>query len=141
MQIDTVLRVKCTEQMLGEQVVEVVAAQAIVAMAGKHFGDVALQRDDGDVKGAAAQVVDHGGMTAAFSIRQARGRRLIQDANGLKACQGCGLARRLPLGVGKIGGYSDDRLGNGPIKLLAGPGGQLAQDQRRDLRWRKRAVA
>jgi hypothetical protein len=38
--------------------VEVVAAEAVVAMAGQHFGDVPGNFDDGNIKGAAPQVVD-----------------------------------------------------------------------------------
>ena len=140
-QIDTVLRLKLADQMLGKQVVEVVAAQAIVAMAGQHLGDVAFQRDDGDVKGSPAQVVDHGGVPASFSIRQARRRRLVQDAHRLQAGQGCGLARSLALGIGEIGRNCNHRLLNRPAELAAGPVGQFAQNQCRDLRRRELPVA
>jgi hypothetical protein len=140
-QIDSVLRLKLAEQMLGKQVVEVVAAQVIVAMAGKHLGYVALQRDDGDIEGAAAQVVDHGGVTAAFSIRQACGRRLVQDAHRLQARPELRPRAWPALRVGEIGGNGDDRFSTGPAELAAGPGGKLAQDQRRDLLRRELAVS
>ena len=122
-QIDSVLGLKCSEQMLGQQIVEVVPAQTIVAMAGQHLGDVALERDDGDIEGAAAQIVDHGDMAAALSIGQACGSRFIQNADGLKTCQCGGLARGLALSIGEIGGNGNDCLGHGAAELLARPGG------------------
>jgi len=110
-------------------------------MARKHFGDVTFERDNRDVEGSSAQIVDHGGMTATFAICQACGCRLIQNANGLKTGQSCGLARGLALRIGEIRGNGNDRLLYGPIELQAGPGGKLAQDQCRDFGRRKLAVS
>ena len=44
--------------MLEQQIVEVVAAELGVAVAGEDFDDAFLGLHDGDVEGAAAQIVD-----------------------------------------------------------------------------------
>ena len=46
------------DDVLEEQLVEVVAAELGVAVAGEDFDDAFLGLDDGDVEGAAAEIVD-----------------------------------------------------------------------------------
>ena len=48
--------------MLEEQFVEIVAAELGVAMAGENFDDAVLSLHDGDVEGAAAEIVDEDAM-------------------------------------------------------------------------------
>src|SRR5881392_2263976 len=54
-EVNTITVLEFSFQTLQQQVVKVIAAELIVAVAGKHFGDVALNADDRNVKGAAAK--------------------------------------------------------------------------------------
>ena len=72
-QIDPVLGVNLVERDGQQQVVDVVAAQVRVAVGGLHFEDAVAQLEDGDVEGAAAQIVDGDG--ARFGAVQPVGQR------------------------------------------------------------------
>src|SRR5438309_1282820 len=104
------------------RIIEVDAAQEGVAARGQHLHDVAVQLQDGDVEGAAAQVVD-------------------QDLVVEAAVQAVGERGGGGLVVVVVGGHRDDGL----VDLLAerGLGDALAvlQDEGADLRQRIDAVA
>ena len=134
-QIDAIVVLKGREQMLGQQVVEVVTPQLVISVTGQHFGDIAFQSHDRDVESSAAKVINHGIVPAAFSIGQTCRRRFVQDAHGLEASQLGRFSRGLPLRVGKVSGHGDDRLFDRLLECPAGPSGEFAQNQRRDL-WR-----
>ena len=77
------LLLKLLRQTFGEKIVEIIAAQAVVSVAGQHLRDVAFHGDHGDVESSAAQVVDQRRMArpVAVAIREARGRGLVQNAH------------------------------------------------------------
>ena len=58
-EVDALLGLKAVENPVHNALVEVVAAQAVVAGGGQHFLDAVAHLDDGHVEGAAAQIVHH----------------------------------------------------------------------------------
>ena len=104
-EVDTITLLEFSFQTLQQQVVKVIAAELIVAVAGKHFGDVAL-----NVEGAAAEVVDHGGVVGSITetVGEAGGSRLIEDPHHFQACQHSGLPGGVALGIGEIRRHGDD---------------------------------
>ena len=67
---------------LGDQKVDVVAAERGVAARREDFVDVARQVEERDVERAAAEVVDRDALALSrrLPVRERRGRRLVQDA-------------------------------------------------------------
>ena len=128
---------------LGQQIVEVVAAQAVVAVAGENLGDLAFHQNNGHIEGAAAQIVDERGVgaTVAVAIGEAGGRGLVQDADNFQSGQGPGFARGVALGVGEIRGDGDDGLRRPAPKRLRRPFGQFAEDESGDFRCRELLAA
>ena len=57
-QVDAVLLLEPIADVVEQQLIEVVAAELGVAVAGEDLDDALLDLDDRDVEGAAAQVVD-----------------------------------------------------------------------------------
>src|SRR5260370_35105897 len=92
-EVDTITVLEFSFQTLQQQFVKVIAAELIVAVAGKHFGDVALNADDRNVEGAAAEVVDHGGVVGSIAETrgEAGGSRAIEGPTPFQACHHSGL--------------------------------------------------
>src|SRR5690606_23275698 len=105
-----------------DAVVEIVAAQMVVAAGGLDLKDAVADLQDGDVKSAAAQVKDKDGLVAFLvqSVGQRGGRGLIDDAQHLETGDGARVLGGLALGVGEIGGHGDDRLGHGRAQVVFG---------------------
>src|SRR5258708_36646476 len=103
-EVNTITVLEFSFQTLQQQVVKVIAAELIIAVAGKHFGDVALNADDRDVEGAATEVVDHGGVVGSIAetVAEGGGSRPIRDRHHFQASQPPGLPGGLPLGTGAI---------------------------------------
>ena len=99
--------------------VEIVAAEMVVAVAGDDLDDAFLDAHHRDVEGAAAQVVDQDPLALVLSglVDQRRGGRLVDDAHHLQPGDLAGLARRLALGVGEIRRHRDHRLAHRPPSL------------------------
>src|SRR5208337_4586848 len=108
--IDAMLFLKLLREPLSKKIVEIVAAEPVVAMTGQHLGNVAFDSPHGNVERAAAQVIDQRGVTrpVAVAIGEASGGGLIQDANDLEPGQRAGFASGAALRVGEIGRHSDD---------------------------------
>lgn len=132
-QIEAVALAKLVRQAGGEQIVEVVATEVVVAMAGQHFGDVAFDRDHRNVEGAAAEVVYQHRVArpVPIAVSEAGGRGFIQDAHHLQARQSAGLARGVSLPVGEIGGHRNHGLLRKLAQGAMGPLRQLTQDESR----------
>ena len=103
------LLMKLPLQMLGEKIVEIITAESIIAVAGKDLRHIALDGDNRNIKGTAAQVVDHhgAGRAVAKTIGQAGGRWLIQNADHLQPGDHSRLARRIALGIREVRRNSD----------------------------------
>ncbi len=63
------------DQLLDDALVEVVAAQAVVAGGGQNFDNAVADLQNGDIEGAAAQVVDHDLLVAPYPRRRPERRR------------------------------------------------------------------
>ena len=138
------------QQPLHHHAVDVVAAQARVAVGGQHLKQVAggvhlvgLDAQDRHIEGAAAEVV-HGhsfGLARAVqAIGQRSGRGLVHDALGQQARQTRGVAGGLSLRIIEVGGHGDHRAAHGMAQRGFGGGFQLRQHQRRHFLWRDGAA-
>ena len=118
-----------------DALVEVVAAQAVVAGGGQHLDDAVADLDDGHVEGAAAQVVHHDllGLLLVHAVGHGSGGGLVDDALDVQARDAAGVLGGLALGVGEVGGDGDDRLGDGLAQIGLGVRLQLLQDHGGDL--------
>src|SRR5882672_1202764 len=95
-----------------DAVVEVVAAQVGIARGGEDLEDVLADLEDGDVEGAATEVVDRDLLRDVLSesVRERGGGRLVEDAEHVQPGDPAGVLGRLPLVVVEVGGDGDDRL-------------------------------
>ena len=134
-QVDAVLGLELLGQPGHDPVVEVVAAQVGVAGGGDDLEHVAPDLQDGDVEGAAAQVVDAdplGDVLPEPVGERGRG-GLVDDAQHLQPGDAPGVLGGLALVVVEVGGAGH----HGPAHLAPqrrlGDGLHLLQDQRRHL--------
>ena len=142
-QIDPVFGMNLVQSNGQQQVVDIVAAQVRVAVGRLHLEDPVAQFENGNVEGAAAQVVDSDGahFGAIQAVGQRRCRGLIDQAQYFKSGHAPRVLGGLALRVVKIGGHGDDRLrhrcAEEPFRIAL----ELAQDVSRNLRWRKLHLA
>ena len=121
---------------VGDETIHVVAAQAGIAVTGQHLHHLTLHAHDGDVKCPSAQIKgeDGGGpVRTIVEIGQAGRRGLIDDPQHLQAGDGSGVACRLALGIGKLGGDGDHRFIDRAAEALLRPLLEPPEDDRRDL--------
>ena len=113
-----------------QQVIEVIAPQRRVAAGGHHLEHTAMQAQDGDVEGAATEVIDgnHPFLTGVEAVGDGGGSGLVEQAQHVQAGQTSRILGALALGVVEIGGHSDDHA----IEVAAEGGcaalGQFFQD-------------
>ena len=134
-QVNAVLGFALLGQPVHDALVKVVTAEEIVTAGGQHLHDAVAHADERHVKRAAAQVVDHDGLGAAIvqAVGQRGGRRLVDDAAHIQPRNAPGVLGGLALGIVKVGGHSDDRLGDALAQVGLGVGFQFLQDQRAQL--------
>ena len=132
---DAVLLVKLALQPGGQQVIKVVAAQPVVAVAGQDFGHFAFDGDDGDVKRSAAQIVDHHGVARAVceTVCEAGGGGFIEYAQHFEARQHTGFPGGVALRVREIRRHGDDGTVYRLAQFAACPVGQFLEDERGNL--------
>ena len=123
--------------------VEVFAAEEGVPVGRKHLelmlaldlGDL----DDGDVEGAAAQIVDRDLLIAALLVHpvgERRRGRLVDDALDLETGDPARVLGRLALRIVEVGRDRDDGLGDRVAQIVLGGLLHLLKDLRGDLRRR-----
>ncbi len=142
-QVDPVLLGERVADEVEQQLVEVVAAELGVAVAGVDLDDAVLDLRQRDVERAAAQVVDqqplHLGRVRV--VGQHGGGRLVDDPDDLQAGQLARLAGRLPLAVVEERRDRDHRLRDRMPQRLLGAVLERPQDDGRDLLRRVLLVA
>ena len=114
-QVHAVGLLELADHPVHDALVEVVAAQTVVAGGGQHLDDAVVDVQDGHIEGAAAQVVHHDllGALLIHAVGQSRGGRLVDDPLHVQAGDLAGVLGGLTLGVGEVSGDGDDRLGDG----------------------------
>ena len=125
------LRLNLLPDFLREQVVNVVAAQVGVAVGAQYLEQPFLQLEEGDIEGAAAEVID--GDQRALVLVQPVGERggggLVHQPLHLQTGNPSGILGSLALGVVEVGRYGDDRPRHFLAEKLFRPPLQLAQDE------------
>ena len=94
------------------RLVEIFAAEERIAVGRFDFEHAVADFQNGNVEGAAAQIVNrHGaGFLLFHAIGQRGRRRFVDDAQDFKPGDFAGVLGRLTLAVVEIGGNGDDRL-------------------------------
>ena len=134
-QVDAVGLLELGDQVVDDALVEVVAAQMRVAGGGQNLDDAVADVQDGDVEGAAAQVVDHDLLLGFLihAVGQGRGGGLVDDTLDLQTGDLAGVLGGLTLGVVEVSGNGDDSLGHGAAQIGLRVGLQLLKDHCGDL--------
>ncbi|MNQ62226.1 NAD-specific glutamate dehydrogenase [compost metagenome] len=118
-----------------QQMIEIIATQRRVAAGSHHLEHPAMQTQDGNVKGAATEVIDgdHPFLTGVEAVGDGGGGGLVEQAQHVQTGQPGRILGALALGVIKIGGHCDDHT----VEITAEGGGaalgQFFEDLRRDL--------
>ena len=134
-EVDAIGALELADQILHDTLVEVIAAQTVVAGGGQHLDDAVVDLQDGHIEGAAAQVVHHDllGLLLVHAIGQRGGGRLVDDTLYVQTGDLAGVLGGLTLGVGEVGGDGDDSLGDGAAQIRLCVSLQLLQDHGADL--------
>ena len=142
-EIETHVAANVVERDRDQQVVDVVAAEVGVAVGGDDFENSVVQLEDGNVEGAAAEVVD--GDDAVLFLVEAVGERcgggLVHQAQNFEAGDAACVFCRLALRVVEIRGNGDDRLRDRRSEKALRVALELAEDERGNLRRRKGLVS
>jgi hypothetical protein len=134
-EVDPGVLLELRDDPLHDLLVDVVAAEVGVAVGGLDLDDALPHFEDGDVEGAAAEVVDRDGLVLLLveAVGEGRGRGLVDDAENLEAGDLARVLGGLALGVVEVGGNRDDRLVDGGAEVIFGGLLELLQDHGRDL--------
>jgi hypothetical protein len=122
---------------LRQGTVHVIAAKGGVPPRSQHLEDTPAQAQDGDIEGAAPQVVD--GVKAirvpVQAIGDRRRRGLVEQTQDLEPGQAGGVLGGLALSLVEIGRYRDDHPGQIPPQGGLGAACQNPEDLGGDLHW------
>ena len=134
-QVHAGLLFELLQQVVHHALVEVIAAQPVVASGSQDLDDSAVNVQNGHVKGAAAQVVDHDllGVLLVHAVGQGRSGGLVDDALHLQARDLACVLGGLALGIGKVGGDGNDRRIHGIAQIGLRVGLELLEDHGGDL--------
>ena len=134
-QVNAVGALELVSQIVHNALVEVVAAQTVVAGGSQNLDDAVVNVQNGHVEGAAAQVVDHDLLSLFLvdAVSQSGGGGLVDDALDVKTCDLAGVLGGLTLSVGEVGGNGDDGLGDTLAQIGLCVCLQLLKDHGADL--------
>ena len=137
-QVDALGLLELVGQIVDQPHVEVFAAQERVAVGGLHLEHAVADLQDGNVEGAAAEVIDrdHAGLLLVEAVGERRRGRLVDDAQHFEAGDLAGVLGGLALGVVEIGRNGDDRLVDLLAEMRLGRLLHLLQDEGGNLRGR-----
>ena len=134
-EVDAVGFFELRHSVFHDPLVKVVAAQIGIAAGGQHGEGSVLDLDDGDIKGAAAEVIDEDllGSFVVQTVGDGGGGRLVDDAQDIQPRDPACILRGLALAVVEIGRHGDDGLGDRFAQIAFGIPADLGQDHRADL--------
>ena len=120
------------EQVIGDALVEVVAAQMVVARSRKHLDHALADLDDRHVERAAAQVVNHHllRIVVVEPVRERRACRLVNDTQDVEPRDAARILCGLALHIVEVGGDGDDGLRHLLAEERLSVAAQLAEDHR-----------
>ena len=128
-------RLNSADHPVDDRLVEVVAAEVVVARGGLHLEHAVGELEHRHVERAAAEVEDeHGALALLVEAVRERGRgRLVDDPQHVQPGDAAGVLRGLALGVVEVGGDGHDGVGDRLAELGLGVALQLLEDHRGDL--------
>ena len=126
-----------------QQVVDVIAAEMRVAIGGDHFEYSIVQLKDGDVEGAAAEIVDGNDAVLLFveTVGQRCRGRFVDQTQNFKAGDAASVFCGLTLRIVEVRGHGDDGFRDGRSEEAFGIAFELTQNQGRNLRRSKCLIA
>ncbi len=142
-EVDALLAQELRDHPVDDRLVEVVAAEVVVAVRRLHLEDAVAELEHRHVERAAAEVEDEDRLVGLLvePVGERRRRRLVDDAEHVQAGDLAGVLRRLTLRVVEVRGDGDDGVRDRLAEIGLGVRLQLLQDHRRDLRRRILLVA
>ena len=138
-EVDALILLELGDHPVDDRLVEVVAAEVVVAVRGLHLEHALAEIEDRHVERATAEVEDEDRLIGAFLVEavcECGGRRLVDDANDVEAGDLARVLRRLALRVVEVGGDGDDSVAHRLAEVRLGVRLQLLEDHRADLRRR-----
>ncbi len=142
-QVDALLALELGRQPVDDGLVEVVAAEVVVAGGRLDLEHALAELEHGHVERAAAEVEHEDRLVALLveAVGERRRGRLVDDAQHLEAGDLAGVLGGVALGVVEVRGDRDHGLAHRLAQVCLGVGLELLQDHRRDLRRRDDLVA
>ena len=121
--------------MFNQRHIKVFTAQKRIAIGGFHFENAIANFQNGNVKCAAAQIINRNGLPVIFiqAISQRGSCRLVNNAQHFQTGNFTGIFGGLTLGVVKIGRYGNDRLVNFFAQIIFGGFFHFLQNKSRNL--------
>ena len=119
-----------------DDLVEIVAAKMGVAVGGFHLEHAVTEFQDGDIEGAAAEVVHsdlHVLVLLVESVCKGCGGRLVDDTLDVEAGDLAGFLGCLPLGIREVCRNCDDSFGDRLTEIILGSLLHLLEDDCADL--------
>src|SRR6266404_1130730 len=118
-----------------EKIVDVIAAKVRVTVGGKNLENVAFgggdELEDGNVEGAAAEIVDGDFAALLFvqAVGEGRGSWFVDEAENFEAGNFTGVLGSLALSIIEIRGNGDDSAVDGLAEMGFGPVFQFAENE------------
>ena len=136
-EVDALVALELGDHPVDDGLVEVVAAEVVVAVRRLDVIDALAEFEHGDVERPAAEVEHEDRVLRALLVEPVRQRsrgRLVDDPQDIEPGDLAGVLRRLALGVVEVRGNGDDRVRHRLAEVRLGVGLELLEDHRRDLR-------
>ena len=134
-QIDAVRLLELLNEVLHDCLIEVIAAEAVVAGGCENLDNAVTDLEDGYVERAAAEVVDHDLLILLLikTVSKSSRGRLIDDTLDVKSGDSAGVLRSLTLSVGEVCGNGDNSLGDLLSEICLGVSLELLEHHCRNL--------
>ena len=134
-QVDALCLLELVDEVLGDACIKVVAAEAVVTCGCKNFDNTVADLENGDIEGAAAEVVDHDLLIGLLikAVCQSCCGRLVDDTLYIKTCDLACVLGCLTLSVGEVCRNGDDSFRYGLAEVALCVCLQLLKDHCGDL--------